>query len=130
MALANSRKTGKKASFARREHCVDCKIAACFFSPAGRRWLEGSDEGATSAMDRELAPYPAAATFSSTGRRNKWCRSIHIIPSSRRLDRLLRPVLTNLDHVAHGLHRGIGIPSRNGVHDAQVIGGNFGNGAG
>ncbi|MGQ2917825.1 hypothetical protein [Rhizobium oryzihabitans] len=37
MALANSRKTGKKASFARREHCVDRKIAACFFSPAGRR---------------------------------------------------------------------------------------------
>ncbi len=31
-------------------------VAACFFSPPGRRWPEGSDEGATPAIDRTLAP--------------------------------------------------------------------------
>ncbi|WP_212318552.1 hypothetical protein, partial [Agrobacterium tumefaciens] len=36
MALANSRKTGKKASFPHNRRCFDCEIAPCFFSPPGR----------------------------------------------------------------------------------------------
>ncbi len=32
------------------------KCAAYFFSPPGRRWPEGSDEGATLAICGELAP--------------------------------------------------------------------------
>jgi len=46
-------------------------IAAYFFSPPGRRWPEGSDEGASFPHISTLAPHPAAADFSPAGRRNK-----------------------------------------------------------
>jgi len=45
--------------------------AAYFFSPPGRRWPEGSDEGAASPYIATLAPHPAAADFFPAGRRNE-----------------------------------------------------------
>jgi len=36
--------------------CVWQDVVTRFFSPPGRRWPEGTDEGATPAIDRTLAP--------------------------------------------------------------------------
>ena len=63
-------------------------VAACFFSPPGRRWPEGSDEGASSPLISTLAPHPAAADFSPSGRRNKRHPPRDIEPRSSRPQRL------------------------------------------
>jgi hypothetical protein len=48
--------SGVRALYLLSEGRIIASVAAYFFSPPGRRWPEGSDEGATLAINRELAP--------------------------------------------------------------------------
>ncbi len=65
----------------RKYRCRNIGIAACFFSPPGRRWPEGSDEGATLPYLTTLAPLiPLPRPSPRRGEEARRTRSLHMQP--------------------------------------------------